>query len=422
MAGEKASIGGGPLGGSHGFLLKGGKVFVDDNFVDADVLIEGGKIKAIGSNLQALSSKRVLNCEDRTVCPGFIDIHCHGAVGRDAMDGCDAIEAIGRFKAHEGTTGFLPTIITNPIERMRWAGIQAKIAMNLPVTGAKALGVHIEGPFVAPHHKGALPEQDILLPNLYEIQLFLTELDEAARMVTIAPELPGAESIIKLLSKKNIVVCAGHTDCGYTRMLQAINWGVTNLSHTFNAMRGIHHREPGLIAAALDDERVYMDFICDLIHVHEWILKFFIKAKGPDRCILITDAITAAGMPEGEYTLGGQYVTVSGREPRLIDGTLAGSVLTMIRGVRNLAEKVGLGLPTALRMASANPAKLLGIFDKKGSLAADKDADICILDNRLRVTHTLVEGNLVYEAGVTEEVRPVTDRTRSSEDKNGKTQ
>jgi len=422
MAAEKTTAGSGPLEGAHGFLLKGGKVFVDDGFIDADILIEGGKIKAIGPNLQAPSFYRVLKCDDRTVSPGFIDIHCHGAVGRDMMDGCDAIEAIGRFKAREGTTGFIPTILTNPIERMRWAAIQAKISMSLPVTGARALGVHIEGPFVAPHHKGAMPEQDILLPNLYEMQLFLTELGDAVRMVTIAPELPGAESIIRLLAKKNIVVCAGHTGCDYTRMLQAINWGVTGLAHTFNAMSGIHHREPGLIAAALDDDRVYMDFICDLIHVHEWILKFFIKAKGPDKCILITDAISAAGMPEGEYTLGGQYVRVAGREPRLIDGTLSGSVLTMIRGVRNLAEKVGLGLPVALKIASANPAKLLGIFDRKGSLAAGKDADICVLDSRLRVAHTFVEGNLVYEAGVTEEIRPITDQTRSSEGKGGEIQ
>jgi len=423
MAGADTARNGGagqPLEEAHGFLLKGGSVFVDDNFVEADVLVADGKIKAVGPNLQAAPGDRVINCAERTVSPGFIDIHVHGAVGRDVMDGCDAIEAIARFKAREGTTGFTPTILTNPIERMRWSAIQAKIAMSLPITGARVLGVYVEGPFVAPHHKGAMPEQDILLPNLYEIQMFMTELGDSLRIVTLAPELPGAESIVRLLAKKNVVVCAGHTDCDYTRMTQAINWGITGLTHAFNAMRGFHHREPGLIAAALDDERVYMDFICDLIHVHEWILRFFIKAKGTDKCILVTDAISAAGMPEGEYTLGGQYVIVSGREPRLIDGTLAGSVLTMIRGVRNLAEKVGLGLPTALKMASANPAKFLGIFDRKGSIAPGKDADICILDNRLRVTHTIVEGNLVYEAGVTAEVRPVTGTASPPNDKNGK--
>ncbi len=391
------------------FLLKGGKVFVENEFVESDLLMKNGLIAAIGPDLEADGDVRVIDCAGLMVCPGFIDIHCHGAMGRDVMDGLDSIEAIARFKATQGTTGFTPTILTNPLERMRWAAIQAKIAMNLPLTGARVLGVHIEGPFVNPSHKGALPEADILLPNIYEIQLFLTELGDAVKMVTIAPELPGAESIIRLLNKRNIVVSAGHTDCSYQKMVQAINWGVTNLSHTFNAMRPIHHREPGLIAAAIDDDRVYCDVICDLIHVHEWIIKFLVKAKGLDRCIIITDAISAAGMPEGEYTLGGQYVIVSGRAPRLIDGRLAGSVLTMIRGVRNIAEKAGLGMPAALKMAGENPARLLGIFENKGSLAPGKDADVCIIDGRRRVTHTFVEGVLVYEMGVTEIVRPNLD-------------
>lgn len=405
-ANRKNPPGAGDEKGGVSVLLKGGSVFTGEAFVQSDLMIKGGVISEMGPGLKAEGDTRVIDCAGRQVCPGFIDIHSHGAMGCDYMDGMKAIETIARFKASKGTTGFLPTILTNPLERMRWAAIQAKIAMSLPVAGARVLGVHIEGPFVAPHHKGALPEEDILLPNIYEVQMFLTELGESLKMFTLAPELPGAESIIRLLRKRNIVVSAGHSDCGYNKMVQAINWGVTNLTHTFNAMPGIHHREPGMIAAALDDERVYCDFICDLIHVHDWVLRFFIRAKGAERCIMITDAISAAGMPEGEYTLGGQYVIVSGQAPRLIDGRLAGSVLTMIRGVRNIAEKAGLGMPAALKMASENPARLLGIFDRKGSLAAGKDADICVIDDRRRVAYTFVEGVLVYEAGVTDGVRP----------------
>ncbi len=402
--------------GGKSFLLKGGRLLIEGEFAKSDLLIRDGLIAATGPDLEAGVDARVIDCAGLMVCPGFIDIHCHGALGRDVMDGLDSIEAIACFKAAQGTTGFIPTILTNPLERMRWSAIQAKIAMNLPLTGARVLGVHIEGPFVNPGHKGALPEADILLPNIYEIQLFLTELEDAVKVVTIAPELPGAESIIRLLRKRDIVVAAGHTDCGYQKMVQAINWGVTNLTHTFNAMRAMHHREPGLIAAAIDDDRVYCDVICDLIHVHEWIINFLVRAKGLDRCILITDAISAAGMPEGEYTLGGQYVMVSGRAPRLIDGRLAGSVLTMIRGVRNIAEKVGLGMPVALKMAAENPATLLGIFDRKGSLASGKDADVCVIDERRRVTHTFVEGVLVYEMGVTEVIRPSLDPDREHKD------
>jgi N-acetylglucosamine-6-phosphate deacetylase len=219
---------------------------------------------------------------------------------------------------------------------------------------------------------------------------------EAFKMFTIAPEMPNAEQVIKLLAKHNVVVSAGHSDCTFHQMIQAIGWGVTHLTHTFNAMRGVHHREPGMIAAALDSDKVWCSFICDLIHVHEWVLKFFIKAKGVERCSLITDSISATGMPEGEYTLGGQYVIVEGRAPRLIDGRLAGSVLTMIRGVRNLAEKVGIGLEGAIQMASENPAKVLGIYETKGSLEAGKDADICVLDSRFRVMKTFIEGKMVY--------------------------
>ena len=379
------------------YLLKGGEVFQNGEFRSSDILVVGSGIEKIAPRLSPPPSATEIDCRGAKVCPGFIDIHCHGAMGKDMMDGAEAVLEVARFKAGQGTTGFLPTIITNPMEMMRWAALESKRAMETPENpGAKILGVHIEGPFVNPRYRGAQPEDAVKVPNLYETQQMLTELGDALKMFTIAPEMPNAEQVTRLLGKHNVIGAAGHSDCTRHQMIQAIGWGIQHLTHTFNAMRGIHHREPGMLAAALDSDKVSCDFICDLIHVHEWVLRFFMRAKSIEKCILITDAISAAGMPEGEYTLGGQYVIVEGRAPRLIDGRLAGSVLTMIRGVRNLAEKVGIGLPAAIRMASENPAKLLGLFEKKGSLEEGKDADICVLDNRFRVVRTFVEGKMVY--------------------------
>ena len=377
-------------------LLKGGEVFRNEKFEPLDILITGRVIEKIGGRLTAPGADEI-DCSQTKICPGFIDIHCHGAMGNDILDGAEAIRQIARFKARQGTTGFLPTILTNQMELMRRAALEAKRAMEMPeIDGAGILGVHIEGPFVNPRFRGAQPEEAVKVPNLYETQQMLSDLGGALKMFTLAPELPNAEHVIRLLNRHDVVVAAGHSDCTYNQMKQAIGWGVRHVTHTFNAMRGIHHREPGMPAAMLDSRQVCCDFICDLIHVHEWVLKFFINAKGIDRCLLITDAISAAGMPEGEYTLNGQYVVVEGRAPRLIDGRLAGSVLTMIRGVRNLAEKVGVGLPGAIKMASENPARLLGLFDTKGSLDEGKDADLCVLDNRFRVVRTFVDGEMVY--------------------------
>ncbi len=380
------------------YLLKNGSLLRGEEFAPGDLLIRNNSIQALADEIAPISGAIVVDCRGMKICPGFIDTHCHGALGKDVTEGADSVLEVARYKATQGTTAFVPTVLTGPIEMMRWAALEIKRTMDCEnPDGATILGSHLEGPFINPNFRGAQPENTAQPPNLYETQQFLGDLGETLRIFTLAPEMPNAEQVVKLLSKRGVLVAAGHSDCTYQQMTRAIGWGIRHLTHTFNAMRGIHHREPGMIAAAIDSDEMWFGFIADLIHVHEWVLKFFINAVGLNRCVLVTDAICAAGMPEGEYTLGGQYVVVKGRAPRLINGRLAGSMLTMIQGVRNLAEKAGIGLAGAIKMASENPARMLGVFDRKGSLAEGKDADACVIDGRFRVAYTFVKGRMVYD-------------------------
>ena len=380
------------------YLLKNGSLLRGEEFTPGDLLIRNKNIMAISNEIAPISGAIVLDCRGMQICPGFIDTHCHGAIGKDVTEGAEAVLEIARYKATQGTTSFVPTVLSGRIDTMRQSALEIKCAMGIENPGgAVILGSHIEGPFINPSFRGAQPQDGALMPNLYETQQFLGDLGETLKIFTLAPEMPNVEQVIRLLFKRGVLVAAGHSDCTFQQMTRAIGWGVRHLTHTFNAMRGIHHREPGMIAAAIDSDEMWFGFIADLIHVHEWVLKFFIKTIGLHRCVLVTDAICAAGMPEGEYTLGGQYVVVKGRAPRLINGRLAGSMLTMIQGVRNLAEKAGIGMEGAVRMASENPARMLGVFDRKGSLAEGKDADICVIDGRFRVAYTFVEGRPAYD-------------------------
>ncbi len=365
------------------------------------IIVEKGKIKEI-VNKEELSSvtltgAEVIEAQDKFVVPGYIDIHIHGGGGSDVMDGnYEAINQISITHSHFGTTSFLPTTMTMSKDKILRSLRSIGEAAKKGTAGAEILGIHMEGPYINPEKKGAQKEEDIRVPSIEEFTQFQQASGDLIRLVTIAPEIPGAIDFIKYLDKQNIIVSVGHSNATYTQVQAAIQAGLSHVTHTFNAMRGLHHREPGVVGAALSSPELTVEMIADGIHIHPVVMKILIQAKEIEKIVLITDAMRAAGMSEGIYELGGQEVTVDKEQARLKDGTLAGSILTMDQAVKNLVTKVSISLPKAIQMASFNPAKSIGVENKKGSLEPGKDADIVILNKKLEAELTMVTGKVVY--------------------------
>jgi N-acetylglucosamine-6-phosphate deacetylase len=266
-------------------------------------------------------------------------------------------------------------------------------------TGAAIiLGIHLEGPYINPEKKGAQKEEDI---KEFSVDDFL-EFNQAAgsliRLVTIAPEKPESIAFIQWLCQQDIIASVGHSNATYQQVQDAVQVGLSHVTHLFNAMRGLHHREPGVVGAALSNPRLTVEMIADGIHLHPVILRMVAQIKEREKVMLMTDAMRATGLEEGTYELGGQEVIVDQGQARLRDGTLAGSVLTMDKAVRNMVTKAGISLFQAVQMASYNPAKRLGIEDRKGSLEPGKDADVVILNKNLEAELTMVSGNIVYRS------------------------
>lgn len=332
--------------------------------------------------------------EDSVVLPCFIDEHIHGAAGYDVMDGGDAARKISDALAEEGTGYFLATTMTASEKDT----VKALEGVNSCIKdGCSAiLGVHLEGPFISGKHIGA---QDGKLAEEPDVELF-ERLYEASggnvKMITLAPEISGAEALIKRAVSLGAVVSAGHTDATYEDIVRAQKYGLSCVTHTFNAQRGIHHREIGTAGAALLEDKLAAEIIADTIHVGVAALRLAVKSKPREKLVLITDAMRAKGLSDGTSELGGQTVYVKGGEARLKDGTLAGSVLKMNVAVKNMVEKVGVTLEHASDMASANPAKNLGVFDTLGGIKIGKSASYTVLDGAMEVIMTVRDGMIVY--------------------------
>jgi len=365
------------------------------------IIVEKGRIREIVNKEElstaTLTGAEIIEAQDKFVVPGYIDIHVHGGGGSDVMDGdYESINQIAIAHSHFGTTSFLPTTMTmskDKIIRSLWSICKA---VKKGTAGAEILGIHMEGPYINPEKKGAQREIDIRKPSIKEFAKLNKASGNLIRLVTIAPEMPGAIELIKYLHKQRIIASVGHSNATYVQIQAGIKAGLSHVTHTFNAMRGLHHREPGVVGAALTSPELTVEMVADVIHVHPVVMKILIQARENEKIVLITDAMRAAGMPEGVYELGGQEVTVDKRQARLKDGTLAGSVLTMDKAVKNMVNKVGIQLPKAIQMASFNPARSIGIDDKKGSLEPGKDADIVILNKNLETELTIIAGKIVY--------------------------
>lgn len=380
--------------------LKGALILPDRVVENGLLAYEGGKITGVWDLEREAAPeydpRQTDVLEKGYIAPGYIDLHVHGGGGGDFMDGDpEAVVAITTTHARYGTTGLLATTLTGPEEAILAAIRAVKAA---PKRGAAVLGFHVEGPFINPKMKGAQDERYVRPASIAEIDRWLAEGGPDDRwQITIAPEIPGHLDAIRYLADKGFVVSAGHTECTYAQLKAAAEAGLSHITHLFNAMRGLHHREPGTVGGALTLPGLTAELIADGVHAHPASMRVAVTAGGAQRIMLITDAMRATGLGDGEYLLGELRAIVKDGAARLHDGTLAGSVLTMERAVQNMVNLVGVDLPTAVAMASLHPARKHGLDGRKGSLEAGKDADLLLLDPSLGVLTTLVGGKVVHD-------------------------
>ena len=374
-------------------ILTGGKVYLEGEWrCDIDVIMGDGKILDVAPGGKYTEGE-IIDVKGNYICPGFIDIHVHGCKGRDVMDGSvESLEIMAGFMAKHGTTGFLATTTTHGREEIRRSLKAVGDALHKDIKGAQILGVHLEGPFITPEAKGAHDERYILAPSREGFRELVGDYESIIKRVTMSPDAEGAKELVNYLTGKGIVVSMGHTAGSYEQCMAGFEWGMSHVTHLYNAMSPLKHREPGAVGAAFDREGVTVELIADLIHVHPAALRIAVAVKGVDNVALITDAMAATGIGDGEYILGGMEVVVREGVARLKGrGNLAGSTLTQDQALRNMVL-IGIRLEDAVKMLTEVPADIMGIGDKKGRIRKGYDADLAILDEKLHVSRVFVKG------------------------------
>jgi len=378
-------------------VITAARLFTPLEWIESPVVtVEDGHITALHSRSDAeIPAGSLLDFPDLVLAPGFIDIHIHGGAGRDAMEADDsALAQIERHLVKQGVTAYLPTTVTAPQEKIVKAldGLGKLIATaNKKPRRAVPLGIHLEGPFISHVKRGVHPPENLLPPTQQAFNRFWQASAGTIRIMTIAPELPGSPETIRHARTLGVHSSLGHSNATYQQAQSGIAAGADHATHTFNAMRALDHRDPGILGAVLEHDELTADIIADGIHVHPSVLDLFLRAKGPGRAILITDAISATGMPDGIYSLGGLEVQVSKGRCEY-QGKLAGSVLTLDRAIRNVMTFAGWQLQQAVRLATLNPAQRLGISDQRGLLAPGRRADLVVLTPGGEVAHTIIGG------------------------------
>ena len=359
----------------------------DENFkfINTDVCVENG---VFADSAEGES----LDCTGLMMLPGLVDVHTHGAIGFEAKDGnIESLQALSVFEAEHGVTAFLPTTATESTEDLKLAAKAIAQAKNI-VKGAKIGGMHMEGPYFSMKYKGAQNPEHIRVPSAKEF----FEINEAAeglvRLISIAPENEGAEEFVKAV-KDRVKIAVGHTDADYETMVKAIGWGVTQLTHSFNAMRGLHHRNPGALGAAIDSN-IYCELISDGMHVHPAMVRLFYKAVGAERLVLISDSVRSAYLPDGEYDSCGMKVFVKNGKATLEDGTIAGSSSTLYDCFKS-AVSFGIPLEDAVRAATYNPAKAVRIEGEYGVIKKGRAADFLLVDKDLNLKAVYIDGKRV---------------------------
>jgi N-acetylglucosamine-6-phosphate deacetylase len=372
----------------------------DDEISDGVIVVEGSRIAAMGhrDEMRLPSDAVDFVATGMTVVPGFVDVHIHGAGGHDVMEGdVRALDRITSTVARHGTTSIVATTVTAPIEDTCRSlqgiaqYIRARENAESDHLAAEILGIHLEGPFISKARRGVHPPDALAKPSVSTFGKYIEAADGLVKIVTLAPELPGALELIAAAVAAKIVAAIGHTDADYDQARAAIHAGARHAVHMYNAMRPFEHRDPGVVGAILTDPEVTAEVIADLVHVAGPAIQVLIGTKGFDTVLLVSDGIAATGMPDGKYRLGNFEVSVKDGVARNGEGKLAGSTLTMDRALRNV---VGIGVPLqdAVRMATVLPARRLGLAGKKGIIAVGADADLVALTPDLRVAGVMTRG------------------------------
>jgi len=360
------------------------------------VLIENGTIAQIGQIDSETSSNETLEAQGRILAPGFIDVHIQGAGGADILDATpEALEAISRTCARFGTTGFLATTVYKPNQDNQHLALAAEYT-GKDLGGANLLGIHLEGPFISLEKKGMILPECICPPS----EQILDEIQNITKghlsMMTIAPEIPGNLRTIQSLVNSGIIASFGHSSATYEQTLDGFDAGISHVTHLFNAMPSIHHRKPGPLVAIFETKSITAQVITDGVHIHPAVLKFSYENLGPNRTIPITDGMQAIGLGDGMFIYNGiEYESKAGAA-RYKDGTLIGTALGLSQMLEKFITFTNCSLETAIRMTTQNPARILGLEKKKGSIAVGKDADLVLLDNNLAVNTTIVAGKIVF--------------------------
>ncbi len=378
-----------------------GVLYINNKFIKDHVIIFDQKIKSVlttsdYNNYKQHNQMDEIDAEGNYVAPGFIDVHIHGYKGVDVMDGeITSLQTISKEVAKNGVCAYLPTTMTMPIKAIEKAldTIRYMKEKNdeLNSGGAIILGAHLEGPFINEAFKGAQPKEFITQPD----EVLADTFKDVIKVITIAPEIPGAMAFIEKYAD-DFKFSIGHSGATYDIAKEAFSKGVKSTTHLFNAMTGLHHRDPGIVGAAFTCD-CYSEVIADNFHIHPDLFKVIVKAKGLQKILLITDCMRAGGLEEGTYDLGGQMVTVKNGQCRLPEGTIAGSVLKLNKGLSNFNEAVEEGLEELIPIVTSNQASYIGVEDLMGTLEVGKLANIVIMNKDIEISKTIVKGKVVYE-------------------------
>ena len=372
------------------YYIENGQVYVDGAFQNVILHIVEGKIEFAGSVPQGAET---VDAKGARIVPGFIDTHMHGAVGVD-VNGATAedLETIGKFLAQHGTTAFQGSVLTDTQEQTEWCIGQYNAYRSAPREGAELVGIHLEGPFLAKAYKGAMPEHLLQNSNIDLVRHYQELAQGGIRYITLSPELPGVLDMIPELRKLGITVGIGHSGATYDQAMEAVSLGATVGTHVGNAMRLFHQHEPAIFGAVMESD-VYCETICDGRHLVPGTVRMYFKCKGPQRIVAITDSIMAAGLPDGNYHLGVNDVVVKDGDAKLqSDGTRAGSTLTQDTALQNMLAWLPLSLEEILPTLTENPAREMGLWETKGSIAPGKDADLVFLNEHAGITQVYTRG------------------------------
>jgi N-acetylglucosamine-6-phosphate deacetylase len=389
------------MGRNESLVIRGPKIYSEDQvFENGYIKLVDGKIEKVGETVSEDEGvdQTILLSSNYRIIPGMIDVHIHGVAGADTMDATErALETMATELPKEATTSFLATTMTQSPKKIEKALSNATQYLDNQLPGkAELLGIHLEGPFISPKKAGAQPSQYIMDPTISLFKKWQDYANGQIKFVTTAPEQPNGIEFIRYLHENGVVVSIGHSDASYHDMNKAIEAGATHITHLFNAMTGLHHRDLGVAGAAFLRKELYVEIIPDGIHVCPDMVNLSYQQVSPERLILITDSMRAKCLKEGTYDLGEQLVHVKDGKALLGDGTLAGSILKMMDGAKNVLTFTGCSLNEIIQMTAVNPAKQLDVFDRKGSIKKGKDADLVIIDEQMNIVMTLCRGVVSY--------------------------